>query len=337
VDPLDDLDDLEARAIARLHPGAADYITRGAGDNETRQANLGGWRRLRLRPHVLRDVTAVDTSATVLGVPVAAPILIAPTASHDLVTEDAECATARAAAAAQTLMVVSMAASRTFAEIAGSAPEAPRFAQIYVLRDRGKTRAMVEELRDAGARAIVASVDAGAIPYGARWKELSGPVAQLVADYDVSVTLDDIVPLGEWSDLPLVVKGVLRGDDAARCMDAGVAAIYVSNHGGRIVDGCVDTAAALADVVEAVGDRAEIYVDGGVRTGVDALRGLALGASAVLVGRPVLWGLAVGGESGAFEVLTQLRAELARAMAFCGVTSIAAIERDIVAPGAVIS
>jgi 4-hydroxymandelate oxidase len=325
------MEDLETRALSLLEPAVAEYITRGAGDNDTRQANLEGWRRLRLRPHVLRDVTAVDTSTTVLGIPVAAPILLAPTALRDLVCTDGECAAARAAAASHTVMITSMASSRPFAEIAAAAPDAPRFAQMYVLRDRGKTRAFVEAARDAGARAIVASVDAGAVPYGRGATELGAHVAKLVADYDVSVSIDDITQLGEWSGLPIVVKGVLRGDDAERCVDAGVAAIYVSNHGGRIVDGCVDTASALADVVATVRGRAEVYVDGGIRTGVDVLRALALGASAVLVGRPVLWGLAIGGETGAHQVLEQFRTELTRALAFCGATSLTRIERETVA------
>ncbi len=325
------MEDLEARALARLEPAAAEYITRGAGGNDTRQANLDGWRRLQVRPHVLRDVSAVDTSTTVLGIPVAAPILVAPTAQQHLVCPDAECATARAAAATGTVMVSSMASSRPFAEIAAAAPDGPQFAQMYMLRDRGRSRAIAEAARDAGARAIVASVDAGAIPYGRGATELGARVAGLVAEYDASVTIDDVMRLGEWSGLPVVVKGVVRSDDARECVDAGVAAVYVSNHGGRILDGCIDAAAALADVVTGVEGRAEVYVDGGIRTGVDVLRALALGASAVLVGRPILWGLALGGETGACEVLQRLHDELARAMAFCGAPSVADVAPDMVA------
>lgn len=225
------MEDLEARALARLEPAAAEYITRGAGGNDTRQANLDGWRRLQVRPHVLRDVSAVDTSTTVLGIPVAAPILVAPTAQQHLVCPDAECATARAAAATGTVMVSSMASSRPFAEIAAAAPDGPQFAQMYMLRDRGRSRAIAEAARDAGARAIVASVDAGAIPYGRGATELGARVAGLVAEYDASVTIDDVMRLGEWSGLPVVVKGVVRSDDARECVDAGVAAVYVSNHG----------------------------------------------------------------------------------------------------------
>jgi 4-hydroxymandelate oxidase len=246
---------------------------------------------------------------------------------------DGEGATARAAAAAHTVMITSMAASIPLSEIAAAAPDAPRFAQMYLLRDRGRSRALVEAARDAGARAIVASVDVGAIPYGRRaTADLPAHVTNLVDEYDASVTVDDIMQLGEWSGLPVVAKGVLRGDDAAACVDAGVAAVYVSNHGGRLVDGCIDTASALVDVVRAVRGRAEVYVDGGIRSGVDVLRALALGASAVAVGRPVLWGLATDGEAGARDVLLQLGAELTRAMAFCGAATVGDLRSNLVLP-----
>jgi 4-hydroxymandelate oxidase len=328
-----DLSELEGRALAALDPAAAAYITRGAGDDDTRRANLDAWRALRLRPHVLRDVSTVDATTTVLGIPIAAPILVAPTALQQLMCPDGERATARAAAAAGSVMITSMASSFPLAEIAAAAPDAPRFAQMYVLRDRGKSRELAEAARDAGVRAIVASVDAGAVPLGRRaTAELPAHVTQLVDDYDASVTVDDIMQLGAWSGLPIVAKGVLRGDDAATCVAAGVAAVYVSNHGGRLVDGCVDTAAALVDIVRAVRGRADVYVDGGIRSGVDVLRGLALGATAVALGRPVLWGLATGGEAGARTVLEQFRAELTRAMAFCGAGTLGDVDADLVLP-----
>ena len=298
----------------------------------TREANLEAWRRLRLRPHVVRDVAAVETTAQILGVEVAAPVLVAPTAMHHLVSPDAERSAARAAAAAGTVMVVSMASSIPLGEIAAAAPDAPRFAQMYVLRDRGRTRAMAEAARERRrVRAIVASVDGAAVPYAPARGALPANVGSLVDDFDASVTLEDVANLAEWSGLPLVVKGVLRGDDARRASTPARQAVYVSNHGGRIVDGCIDTATALAEVVDAVAGRAEVYVDGGVRSGVDVLRALALGATAVLLGRPVLWGLAVGGEAGAREVLDTFRAELARTMAFCGARTIADLRPNLVA------
>src|SRR5262245_34831166 len=303
-----DLSELEGRALAARDPAAAAYITRGAGDEDARRANLDAWRALRLRPHVLRDVSTVDSTTTVLGIPIAAPILVAPTALQQLMCPDGARATARAAAGASSVMITSMSSSLPLAEIAAAA-------------------------RDAGVRAIVASLDAGAIPYGRRaTDELPAHVTQLVDDYDASVTVDDIMQLGAWGGLPIVAKGVLRGDDAATCVAAGVAAVYVSNHGGRLVDGCVDTAAALVDVVRAVRGRADVYVDGGIRSGVDVLRALALGATAVALGRPVLWGLATGGEAGALAVLEQFRAELGRAMAFCGAGTLGDVDADLVLP-----
>jgi 4-hydroxymandelate oxidase len=205
---------------------------------------------------------------------------------------------------------------------------------MYMLRDRSHTRALAERAGDLGYRAIVASVDGGAVPYGSTARANSGVVlptgvGRLVDDFDPSVTFADLARFGEWSGLPVIVKGVLRGDDATRCVDAGAAAIAVSNHGGRIVDGCVDTATALIDVVDAVGDRAEVFVDGGLRSGTDVFRALALGARAVLLGRPVLWGLALRGARGAREVIETFGADLQRTMAFCGTPSVADIGRHL--------
>ena len=190
---------------------------------------------------------------------------------------------------------------------------------MYMLRDRGRTRALAERARAAGYRAIVASVDGAAVGRGTaaasagqltppdvvRYPNLasaddadSSDIMALVSDFDPSVTFDDLARFGEWSGLPLVVKGVLRGDDAARAVDAGAAAIAVSNHGGRMLDGVAATADVLPEIVDAVGGRAEVYVDGGIRAGTDVVKALALGARAVMVGRPVLWGLAVDGADG---------------------------------------
>jgi 4-hydroxymandelate oxidase len=341
-----DLSGLEARATAALDPGVAEYVNRGSGEGATRAANLAAWQRLRLRPRVLRDVGAIDTETTVLGTPVTSPVLVAPTAMQRLVHADGERATARAAARAGTVMVVSMVATCSLADVADAAPGAPRWAQMYLLRDRGRTRAMAEAARDAGYQAIVASVDGAAVPYGDHRGatppvgalpnlELGGPPdGELLAalrDFDPTVTFDDLAGFGEWSGLPVVVKGVLRGDDAAACVDAGASAVAVSNHGGRIVDGSVATGDVLTEVAAAVGGRAEVYVDGGIRGGADVLKALALGADAVMVGRPAVWGLAVGGEAGVTDVLDTLRAELVRTMAFCGADQLRAVTPDLVA------
>jgi 4-hydroxymandelate oxidase len=154
---------------------------------------------------------------------------------------------------------------------------------------------------------------------------------RLVNDFDPAVTIEDLAKFGEWSGLPVVVKGILRGDDAARCVDTGVAGVAVSNHGGRIVDGTIATADALPDVVDAVAGRAEVYVDGGIRGGGDVVKALALGANAVLLGRPVLWALTVGGAEGVTALLEDLRAEIVRVMAFCGATNVSELTPDLLA------
>jgi 4-hydroxymandelate oxidase len=158
-----------------------------------------------------------------------------------------------------------------------------------------------------------------------------GELLAAMADFDSAVTVDDLARFGEWSGLPVVVKGVLRGDDARACVDAGVRGVAVSNHGGRIVDGCLASADALPDVVGAVAGDADVYVDGGIRRGTDVVKALALGATAVLVGRPVVWGLAIGGEDGAADVLETLTRDVRRAMAFCGASTIDAVTADLLA------
>jgi len=342
------LAELETAAEAVASPDAWDYIAHGAGDEVTMRANAEAWQRFRLRPRVLRDMSDVRTATTVLGTPVTAPVLIAPSAMHRFVHDDGELATARGATAAGTVYVVSMAATTSLEDIARAAPDTPRWAQMYMLRDRGRTRVLAERARDTGCSAIVASVDGAAVPRRSRLKggalvppdwfrfpNLAAPgddssdIMALVSDYDTAVTFEDLAHFTEWSGLPVVVKGVMRGDDAARCVEAGAAAIAVSNHGGRTLDGVAATADVLAEVVEAVAGRAEVYVDGGIRSGVDVLRALALGARAVMVGRPVLWGLAVDGPDGVTRVLAHLADELLRAMALCGRASVEQIGPDV--------
>jgi 4-hydroxymandelate oxidase len=343
---------LEELATARLDPAVADYVNRGSGAGLTKAANLAAWQRWRLRPHVLRDVSKVDSSTTVLGTKVPAPVLVAPTAMQGLVTREGELATARAAASVGTVMVVSMVATRSVEDVAAAAPGAPRWAQLYLLRDRGRTRALAERAAAAGYDAIVASVDGAAVPHGDhRGATPSPPGLQLpnlaplgrpdeadllaaMSDFDPSVTPADLGQLREWSGLPVVVKGVLRGDDARAIVDAGAAAVAVSNHGGRIVDGCVASGDVVAEVAAAVDGAAEVYVDGGIRGGADVLKALALGARAVMVGRPMVWGLAIDGEAGVADVLEQLGRDLRRVMAFCGVAGVDEVTADLLAPGA---
>ncbi len=350
-----DLAALQALAAQRIEPTAYDYFRGGADDEVTLVDNVEAWQRLRLRPHVLRDVSEVSTKTTVLGTSVATPVLVAPTAYHELASQVGESGTAAGAAAAGSLMTVSTLATQTLERVAAAAPDAPRWFQVYVYRERAATEALVRRAAAAGYGALVLTVDLPvlgrrrrdeangfALPPGVvmahapedtpRAGEGSGLTRHVQAKVDAGLTFDDIGWLAEVSGLPVIVKGVLRGDDASACLDAGAAAVWVSNHGGRQLDGAVSGAAALPEVVAAVAGRAEVYVDGGVRSGTDVLKGLALGASAVMVGRPVLWGLAVGGTAGVQQVLADLTAELARAMALCGARTLAELTPDLIAP-----
>jgi 4-hydroxymandelate oxidase len=345
-----DLIELERRAQELLDPGVYGFFAGGADEEVTLAANLAAWTRLRLRPHVLRDVSSVATATTLLGQPLPTPFLVAPMAYHRLAHPDGEVATAAGAARAGVPLVASTQASVSLEDTAAAEPEAPRWFQLYVHRDRGYAAELVHRAAAGGYRALVLTVDLAA--YGNRLRDVRNefklpswlrianaadrfndddddPVS-IASQFDPGLSPDVIGWLRELEDLPVVVKGVLRGDDAVACLDAGASAVIVSNHGGRQLDGAVATADALPEVVAAVGGRAEVYVDGGVRRGTDVLKALALGARAALVGRPVIWALATGGAEGVQAVLDGLRAELERAMMLCGTASLDALTPDLV-------
>jgi 4-hydroxymandelate oxidase len=344
-----DLTSLEEEARARLDPVRFAYVKLASGDSAA--SNLAAWRQLRLRPRMLRDVRKVSTATTLLGHECTSPILVAPTAMHRLAREEGELATARGAAKAGAIYIVSAQATTAIEAIAEEVPTAPRWMQAYMMRDRGLTRAMLERAARVGCSSVVLTVDSPGLPYKkAAWgrplnegfrlpnllPEADAPDVELVAaNYVADLTFEDLADIRGWTGLPLVVKGILRGADAVQCLDAGADAIVVSNHGGRLVPDCIATATALPEVVDAVAGRGEVYVDGGIRSGADVLKALALGARAVLVGRPVWWGLAVGGDEGVFAVLETLRSELERTMALCGVTDLDDVPGDLVgsAPG----
>ena len=331
---------LEHRARAVIDPTAYDYYAGGADDEVSLADNEAAWQRLRLRPRVLRDVGSVDPSTTVLGQRVAAPILVAPTAYHRMAHDEGEVATARGVAAAGTLMCVSTLATVSLEDVAAAAPDAPRWFQLYIRRDRAFTEELVARAAVAGYSAIVLTVDVPVL--GRRWRderndfslpegmlmanigtappkvEGSGLAAYAASEFDPSLTFDDITWLRDISQLPVIVKGVIRGDDAALAVDAGAAGVVVSNHGARQLDTVVATADAVRDVAESVAGRAEVYVDGGIRRGTDVVKALVMGARAVLVGRPILWGLACGGAEGVSAVLTELIEEFVRALMLCG-------------------
>ena len=360
-DPLDPLDltALEAAARERLERGVYDYVAGGADDERSVADAQTAWSRLRLRPRVLRDVSEVSMATTVLGSRLPVPLLVAPMAYHRMAHPDGEAASAAGAAAAGAGYILSTQATMTVEEVAEIVPDGLRWFQVYVVRDRGWTADLVARAAATGYRALVLTVDvpvlgnrlrdlrndfrlptglkpANAPPAGAaRQRELDAdPLAQ-AGQFDPGLTPEVIGWLAERSGLPVLVKGVLRGDDALACLEAGAAGVVVSNHGGRQLDTVVATADALAEVAAAVGDRGEVYVDGGIRRGTDVVKALALGARAVLVGRPVLWGLAVGGAAGVERVLSGLAGELRLAMALCGAPDLDRLTPDLVAgPGA---
>jgi 4-hydroxymandelate oxidase len=351
------LDDYERLARERLPAMVFDYYYGGAGDELTIGENRKGWQRLRLRPRVLVDVGTRDLSTTVLGQPLSFPVLTAPCAFNALGHPEGECAVARAAATAGIIQVVSTAGTYSLEQVAAAAPRGVRWFQLYCYRDRGVTRSLIERATAAGYRALCLTVDAPLVgrrdrdtrncfglPPGMTWKNLepagldrmeadnegSALVRYISEIWDPTLTWEAIEWLRKASQLPLVIKGILTADDARRAVDAGAAAIVVSNHGGRQLDGTLPTSEALVEVVDAVGDRAEILVDGGIRRGSDILKALALGARAVLIGRPYLWALAVGGQAGVEHVFELLRDELDLDMALSGRPTIASIDRTLV-------
>jgi 4-hydroxymandelate oxidase len=335
--------DFEPLARARMERGAWDYYAGGAGDELTIADNRDAWNQLRLRPRVLVDVSRVDLGTTAFGVRLAHPVIVAPTAAHALAHPDGEAATVRGAAAAGALMTLSTISSSTMEEVAEVAAGAPRWFQLYAPTDREATRALVERAVAAGYSAVAVTVD---LPLpGNRERDRRNALevelgVHLPADQPVDPQTGVVLlPTMDWDELawlrsacpiPLVAKGILRDDDAAHAVEAGCDGIWVSNHGGRQLDTSIATARALPEVVEAVGGRALVVVDGGVRRGIDVLKALALGADLVAVGRPVLWGLAVDGADGVQRVMEILRDELSLAMALSGCGDIEGITPDLV-------
>jgi 4-hydroxymandelate oxidase len=344
------LEDQLAKAHAVLPPEVLSYYDAGAGEETTRAESERVWRSFRLRPHVLRDVGAVDLSTTVAGTVLPHPVAIAPMAFHGLATPEGEVATAAGAGRSGALVVLSTRSSRTLEDVAAAAT-GPWWFQVYIMKDRSLTEALVRRAAAAGASALVLTGDT---PYVGLKRRVDGvrlavpddhflvnlaahatpgqaPDSQrAAAEQDPTIDLATIAWLREVSGLPVLVKGVLRGDDAVACLDAGAAGVVVSNHGGRQLDRSVPSALALAEVSAAVGDRGAVLVDGGVRSGLDVLVALALGADAVLLGRPVLWALASGGAEGVGDCLEAVRAHLAHVLALAGLRSPSQATPDLV-------
>jgi isopentenyl diphosphate isomerase/L-lactate dehydrogenase-like FMN-dependent dehydrogenase len=343
MDELFTLDDAERRAEAVVSPDAWAYIAGGAGDERTLLWNREAFSHFRLRPRVLVDVSSVTTETTVLGTPVSMPVLVAPMAFQAIAHEEGEVAMARGAAAAQTLMCLSTVATSTPSDVAAAAPGAPRWLQIYVFRDREVSDDVIAQALEAGFSALVLTAD---LPvYGIRHREarlgFAVPEENVpaiaaaralraagAADEHHALGLlesglqwDYVTELRERWKVPVVVKGLVTAEDAKLACDHGASAVVVSNHGGRQLDGAIASLDALPEVVEAVGNRAEVYLDGGVRRGSDVVMALALGARAVLVGRPALYGLAFGGAKGVEQVLEIIRDETENALALLGCRS----------------
>jgi 4-hydroxymandelate oxidase len=347
-----DFDELEGRAREILTPGAFAFAAGGADDEITLDDNITAWQRLRLRPRMLRDVTRIDTSTTVLGARIAAPLMVAPTGRHRLFHPDGERATARGAAAAGVPYVMATTSTVTIEDVAAERRTAPQWFQLYLPHDRSVTEGLVDRVAAAGFAAVVLTVDQpvyGASPRAARAPLNPAPDIRAVnlpgqpvaahgygAAHSGTVTFpatfDDLAWLVRRSPLPVLVKGILRADDALRCVELGARGILVSNHGGRHLDATVASADALPEIAAAVGGKAEVFVDGGIRRGTDIVKALALGARAVLIGRPAVWGLALAGAAGVRDVFEHLRGELTRTMALCGVAKLDEITPDLVTP-----
>ncbi|MFI0433195.1 MAG: alpha-hydroxy acid oxidase [Candidatus Nanopelagicales bacterium] len=347
----------EQPAADMLPEGVRNYVWGGAGEEHTLRDNVAAWERIALAPRVLRDVSQIDIRTSLLGIDLAHPILVAPTAQHRNYTADGELATIEAAAGAEALYVQSSLGSTDLDSVGRCAAghDVPWWFQLYIQRDRGFTADLVATAAASGAKALVLTVDTPTL--GARDRDkrnqlgridgshypilASAPLAPDTAPphrrvYNPllapDITFDDLEWLVGAAGVPVLTKGHMRADDALRAVECGASGVIVSNHGARNLDTVPATAMALPGIVAALAGRVPVLVDGGVRRGTDVAKALALGADAVLVGRPVIWGLSVGGAQGAQQVLEILRTELEMAMALLGTATLAELTPDILWP-----
>jgi isopentenyl diphosphate isomerase/L-lactate dehydrogenase-like FMN-dependent dehydrogenase len=345
--------DYEREAERLLDPAAWGYFAGGAGDEWTLRENVAAYARWNLRPRMLVDVSEQTTATTVLGRELSMPLLVAPTAFQRLAHADGEIATARGAAEAGTAMCLSTLGSVTPDELRRAAPDALLWYQLYWSKDRGFTEELLARVAESGYDALVFTVDFPAA--GLRERDVRAafelpadlPLPNIPAELvrrDVHTSFGEVVDSTlTWRDLewlrgqcgvPVVVKGVLTAEDAQLAAEHGASAVVVSNHGGRQLDGVPASLDALPEVADAVGDRVEVYLDGGIRRGTDVVKALALGARATFAGRAVLWGLAVGGEQGVRDVLELLHKEIANGLVLLGCRSPGEVTRGHIAPAA---
>ena len=355
MEPIN-LYDFEAIMRVKLPKMAYDYYASGANDEITLRENDVAYDHIPLRYRVLRDVSRRNLSTTVMKQPISMPVLIAPTAFHRMAHPEGEIATTRAAGKAGTIMILSTLSTSSIEEVLETAT-GPVWFQLYVYRDRGTTAALVERAESAGCSALVLTVDAQIwgrrerdvrnrfqLPKGLSVKNLmpagkeqlprdmagSGLAAYVTSLFDPALSWKDLDWLCSITKLPVLIKGVVHADDARQALDYGVAGVIVSNHGGRQLDTAPATIEALPSIVEAVDKGLEVFIDGGIRRGTDVVKAPALGARAVCVGRPVIWGLSHAGENGVLQVLEMLRYEIDSAMGLCGCASVEEISRDLI-------
>tara|TARA_B100000686_G_C16794716_1_gene981446 strand:- start:1609 stop:2691 length:1083 start_codon:yes stop_codon:yes gene_type:complete len=350
------LNEFEGLAKSLLDKPAYDYYSSGANDEITLLENLQAYKRIRLYPRILVDVENRDMSTTVLGTKISMPIMIAPTAFHKLACAGGELSTAKAAYNNQTIMVLSSLSTTSPEDVAAST-DASLWFQLYIYKDRELTKSVIQRVEQLGYKALCITVDAPLL--GRREKDVHNRFSlpddmtiATVGDYlekemaesarnsslnvyfasllDQSVTWKDVEWIRSISNLPIILKGVHRRDDAIKAAEYGFDGIIVSNHGARQLDTVPATIDLLPAISESVGDKLEIFLDGGIRRGTDVIKAMALGAKAVLIGRPILWGLAVNGSEGASKVLQLIREETDLAMALCGISNISEITRDII-------
>ncbi|XP_022089054.1 hydroxyacid oxidase 1-like [Acanthaster planci] len=351
------VEDFEKYAMDNLPGSVFDHVHDGSDDQDTLKDNCRAFKRYRIRPRVLRDVSKRDLSVTMLGHRVQFPIGIAPSALHKLACSDGELATAKAATAMGTIMILSTYATSSIEEVAMAAPGAHLWFQLYILTDRKRTEQLVQRAESAGYKALVVTVD---YPYAAKklseerrggfnpkvsFPNFEGASfnSQRSTGYLASYNSSEISPSVTWADiqwlrsltkLPVIVKGILTGEGALEAVANGVDGIIVSNHGGRQLDGVPATIDVLPEVLVATrGSNVELYLDGGIRQGTDVLKALALGARAVFIGRPAWWGLTYKGEEGVCKVLQILRDEFDLALALSGCASVRDLAPSMVVPG----